>query len=99
MKSEATLTGELGGVPTGMDAGKLLSCRASVFPACSMGRTGDSSVSVGKLGGSKMSNSCSEIAERTIAAAAARTLVEFHGTERRAFLRRVDSDRVSDGTF
>ncbi len=99
MKSEASLAGELGGVPTGVDADKLPSCRASLFPACSMGWTGGSSVSVGKVEGSMISSSCSEIAESTIAAAAALTFLEFHGIERRELLRTVDSDRVSDGTF
>ncbi len=99
MKSEASLTGELGGVPPGVDANKLPSCRASLFPACSMGRTGGSSVSVGKVEGSMMSSSCSEITEKTIVAAAALTLLEFHRTELREFLRKVDSDRVSDGIF
>jgi len=99
MKSEASLIGELGGVPTGVDADKLPSCRASLLPACSMGRTGGSGVSVGKVEGIMMSNSCSEIAESTIAAATALTLLEFHGIERRELLRTVDSDRVSDGIF
>ncbi len=99
MKSEATPIGELGSVSTGVDADKLLSCRASLFSACSMGRTDGSSVSVGKVEGSMMSSSCSEIAESTIAAAAALTLLESHRTERREFLRAVDNDRVSDGIF
>ncbi len=99
MKSEASLTGELRGVPTGVDADKLPSCRASLFSACPMGRTGGSSVSVGKVGSRKMSSSCSEIAESTIAAAAALTLLEFHGIERRELLRTVASDCVSDGIF
>ena len=99
MKSEATLIGDLGGVSTGVDADKLLSCRASLFSARSMGRAGGSSVSVDKVEGSTISNSCSEIAESTIAAAAAFTLLEFHRTERREFLRTVDSDRVSYGIF
>ncbi len=99
MKSEATLTGEFGGVPTGVNADKLLSCRASLFSAFSMGRTGGSIVSVDKVEGSMISNSCSEIAESTIAAAAALILLESHGIERREFLRTLDSDRVSDGIF
>ncbi len=99
MKSEASLIGELDGVPTGVDADKLPSSRASLSPACSMGRTGGSSVFVGKVEGSMISNSCSEIAESTIAAAAALTLLEFHGIERRELLRTVDSDRVSAGIF
>ena len=99
MKSEASLIGELDGVPTGVDADKLPSCRASLLPACSMGRTGGSGVSVGKVEGSMMSSSCSEIAESTITAAAAFALLGFHGIDRRELLKTVDSDRVSDGIF
>ena len=99
MKSEATLIGELRGVPTDVDTDKLPSCGASLFPTRSMGRTGGSSVSVGKVEGSMMSSSCSEIAESTIAAAAALTLLESHEIERREFLGTVDNDRVSDRIF